>query len=215
MVDYLGPVSEGIVNTLLITFGAFAVGAIIGIPVALARSARWRAFRVLGVSYVELLRGVPPIAWLFIGYYGIAQFDIRIDAMTAAIGGLGLISGAYIAEIYRAGLRAVPVGQWEAGRAIGFTGPGLYRHVIVPQALATVFPPAATYLIGLLKDSAIASVIGASEITAHALGEQQAQSTQGMSVFLAAAVIYMAISLPLGGLSRVVDVRLTRRLTGA
>lgn len=214
MLQYLGPISHGITNTLLITFGAFAVGAVLGIPVALARSARWKAVRLLGVSYVEVFRGVPPIAWLFIAYYGLTQFDIRIGAMTAAVGGLGVISGAYIAEIYRAGLRAVPHGQWEAGRAVGLTEIGLYRHVVAPQALVTVFPPAATYIIGLLKDSAVASVIGASEITARALAEQQ-HSFHGLSVFLAAALIYLAISLPLGGISRMVDARLTRRLVGA
>jgi polar amino acid transport system permease protein len=214
VLHYLGPISQGIGNTLLITFGAFALGAVLGIPVALARSSRRRAVRLLGISYIEIFRGIPPIAWLFIAYYGLTQFGIRIEVMTAAVGGLGIISGAYIAEIYRAGLRAVPHGQWEAGRAVGLTEGGLYRYVVGPQALVTVFPPAATYLIGLLKDSAIASVIGASEITAHALSEQQ-QSFHGLSVFLAAALIYLALSLPLGGLSRLVDARLTRRLAGA
>jgi len=214
VLEYIGPISQGIANTLLITFGAFAVGATLGAPVALARSSRWRALRTLAISFVELFRGVPPIAWLFIVYYGLAQFDVRIASVPAAIGGLGIISAAYLAEIYRAGLRAVPQGQWEAGRAIGLTEGGLYRSVIGPQAVVTIVPPAATYAIGLLKDSAVASVIGAREITALALGEQQ-QSFEGMSVFLAAAVIYLALSLPLGGASRLADAALTRRLVGA
>lgn len=214
VLEYLGPISQGILNTLLITFAAFAVGAVLGLPVALARAARGRPIRVLGVTFVEVLRGIPPIAWLFIAYYGLAQFDVRIDSMVAAIAGLGVISAAYLAEIYRAGLRAVPQGQWEAGRAVGLTEAGMYRSVIAPQAIATVFPPAATYAIGLLKDSAIASVIGAREVTALALGEQQ-QSYEGLSVFLAAALVYLALSLPLGGMSRWVDALLTRRLVGA
>ena len=214
MLEYLGPISAGIGNTLLITFGAFAIGAVLGLPLALARSARWRPVRVGAISLIELLRGIPPIAWLFIAYYGVAQFEVRIESMVAAIGGLGLISAAYIAEIYRAGLRAVPSGQWEAGRAVGLTEGGMYRSVIAPQAIVTVFPPAATYAIGLLKDSAVASVIGAREITALALGEQQ-QNLEGLSVFMAAALIYLAISLPLGGASRWVDGALTRRLAGA
>lgn len=214
MLEYLGPISGGIANTLLITFGAFAIGAVLGLPLALARSSRWRPVRVISISTIELLRGIPPIAWLFIAYYGLAQFEVRIESMVAAIGGLGIISAAYLAEIYRAGLRAVPDGQWEASRAVGLTERELYRSVIAPQALVTIFPPAATYAIGLLKDSAIASVIGAREITALALGEQQ-QSYEGLSVFLAAALIYLAISLPLGGISRWVDGALTRRLVGA
>lgn len=214
MLDYLGPISEGIGNTLLITFCAFAIGAILGVPVALARSSRWRAARVAAISFIELFRGVPPIAWLFIGFYGLAQFDVKIASMPAAIGGLGIISAAYMAEIYRGGLRAVPHGQWEAGRAVGLTEGDIYRFVVAPQAVATIFPPSATYLIGLLKDSAIASVIGAQEITALALSEQQ-QSFEGLSVFLAAATVYLALSLPLGGISRWIDGALTRRLVEA
>jgi polar amino acid transport system permease protein len=214
MLDYLGPVADGIGNTLLITFGAFVIGAVLGLPLALARSSRWRPVRVFAISCIEIFRGVPPIAWLFIGFYGLAQFGLRIDPLPAAIGGLGIISSAYMAEIYRAGLRAVPHGQWEAGRAVGLTQPGMYRYVIAPQALATVVPPSATYAIGLLKDSAIASVIGAQEVTALALSEQQ-RSFEGLSVFLAAAVVYLALSLPLGGIARWIDGVLSRRLVEA
>jgi polar amino acid transport system permease protein len=187
---------------------------LLGVPVAVARNAHRPALRIAGISYVELLRGIPPIAWLFVAYYGLVQFGIRISPMAAAIGGLGLISGAYIAEIYRAGLRAVPHGQWEAARAVGLSELHVYRHVVAPQAAATIFPPAATYLIGLLKDTAVASVIGAAEITAHALSEQQ-QTARGLSVFAAAAIVYLALSLPLGALSRAVDRGLRRRLLAA
>lgn len=214
MLEYLEPISRGIANTLLITFGAFVIGAVLGLPLALARSSRWRLMRVIAVSLIELLRGVPPIAWLFIAFYGLAQFGFKIASLPAAVGGLGIISAAYMAEIYRAGLRAVPHGQWEAGRAVGLSEGHMYRHVIAPQALATIFPPSATYVIGLLKDSAIASVIGAQEVTALALSEQQ-RSFEGLSVFLAAAAIYLALSLPLGGFSRWVDGILTRRLVEA
>jgi polar amino acid transport system permease protein len=214
VLHYVEPISQGIANTLLITFGAFAIGAVLGLPLALARAARWRALRLAAISLIELLRGIPPIAWLFIVYFGVAQFDVRIDSMVAAIGGLGIISAAYLAEIYRSGLRAVPQGQWQAARAVGLTEAEMYRSVIGPQAVVTVFPPAATYAIGLLKESAVASVIGAREITALALGEQQ-QSFEGLSVFLAAAAVYLAISLPLGGASRWIDGALTRRLVGA
>jgi His/Glu/Gln/Arg/opine family amino acid ABC transporter permease subunit len=215
VLEYLEPLSRGIVNTLLVTAGAFAIGAVIGIPVAIARSARLRAARVLAISYVEVMRGIPPIAWLFIAFYGLAQFDIRIASLPAAIAGLGVISGAYLAEIYRAGIRAVPKGQWEAARASGMTERQLYTAVIAPQALVTVTPPAATYGIGLLKDSAIASVIGAQEITALALSETQRGAGEGLSVFLAAALIYLAISVPLGLASRRVDARLEQRLAHA
>jgi polar amino acid transport system permease protein len=214
VLDALGPLSAGIVATIVLTAGAFTLGAVIGVPVAAARASRFRVARIAGGAYVELLRGIPPIGWLFIIYYGLAELELRVASLPAAIIGLGLVSSAYLAEIYRAGLRAVPHGQWEAGRAVGLRAGQLYRRVIAPQAIVTVLPPAATYAIGLLKDSAIASAIGAAEITSHALNENQ-RSAQGLSVFLAAALLYLAISLPLAGLTRGLDGRLSRRLSAA
>ncbi|MCW2994244.1 MAG: amino transporter, permease, region, His/Glu/Gln/Arg/opine family domain protein [Conexibacter sp.] len=215
MFHYIGPIAHGIGSTLTITFAAYAIGLVLGIPIVVARSSRLRVVRLLAISFVEIFRGIPGIAWLFILYYGLAQLDVQISSMTAAICGLGLIAAAYMAEIYRAGLRAVPHGQFEAARALGMGTVQVYRSIVGPQAFVTSFPPAATYVIGLLKESAVASVIGAQEITGVALGQQQEASTQGLSVFLAASAVYLALSLPLAGIARYADVWLARRVAGA
>jgi polar amino acid transport system permease protein len=208
---YVGRLAEGIQYTLLLTFAAFAIGALLGVPVAAARVSRLRLVRLLGIGYVEVLRGVPPVAWLFLLYFGLAQMDVRLESLPAAIVGLGLISAAYLAEIYRSGLRAVPVGQFEAARAIGLGAPRVYSLVIAPQAIRTVVPPAAAFLIGLLKDSAIASLIGVPEVTGLSLRLTQ-QEFEGLAIFTAAGIIYMAMSLPLAALTRWVGARLKGRL---
>jgi polar amino acid transport system permease protein len=208
---YVGRLAQGIEYTLLLTFAAFGMGALLAVPLAAARGSRIRLIRLVSIGYVEVLRGVPPIAWLFLLYFGLAQVDLRLESLTAAILGLGLISAAYLAEIYRGGLRAVPDGQFEAGRAIGLTDARLCFFVIGPQAIRTIMPPAAAFLIGLLKDSAVASLIGVPEVTGLSLRLTQ-QEFEGLAIFTAAGIVYMAMSLPLAALSRWVGLRLRGRL---
>jgi polar amino acid transport system permease protein len=208
--DYAVRLLEGVRFTLILTFGGFLLGAVFALPVAALRRSRFRIARVAAIAYVETLRGVPPIAWLFLLYFGLAQVDIRLSSLTAGVLGLGLIATAYLAEIYRAGLRAVPQGQLEAARAVGLGTAATYRHVVGPQAVVTIVPPAAAFLIGLLKDSAIASLIGVPEVTGLALRLTQ-QEFEGLAIFAAAGLVYLALSLPLAGLARWLGARLTLR----
>lgn len=209
--EYVVRLLAGVQFTLILTFGGFAIGAVLALPIAAARNSKVRVLRLLAISYIETLRGVPPIAWLFLLYFGLAQVDVRLGSLTAGVIGLGLIAGAYLAEIYRAGLRAVPHGQLEAARAVGLGGVRVYRHVIGPQAIVTIVPPAAAFLIGLLKDSAIASLIGVPEITGLSLRLTQ-QEFEGLAIFTAAGIVYLALSVPLAALARWVGTRLTARM---
>jgi polar amino acid transport system permease protein len=211
VIDYLGPLSAGIGHTLLVTGASFAIGLLLGLPLVAMRRSGWLPARALAVGFVELTRGIPPIAWLFLLYYGLSQLGVRIDSLVAAIAGLGVISAAYMSEIYRGALRAVPRGQFEAARSVGLSRAQVYRFVIVPQVVVTALPPAATYAIGLLKDSAIASVIGVPEVTALAFNETQ-QDFRGLSIFAAAGLIYLAMSVPLAVIARGLGARLDRRL---
>lgn len=211
MLHILEILAKGIGNTLLITFGAFLLGALLALPLVTIRIAGPRPLRWLVIAVVDLLRAVPPIVWIFVIFFGLPQAGLRFQPVPAAILGLGLIAGAYLSEIYRAGIRGVPRGQWEAARAVGLSGPRLVWLVIVPQAVRVVIPPAGTYLLGLLKDSALASIIGVSEITFHAYSEAQ-QSLEGLRVFSIAAVVYLALSLPIAFGGRWISQRLNRHL---
>lgn len=211
---YFGPIQRGVKYTLIVTFASFAAGILGGIPLVVMRVSRVRMLRLAAVAYIEILRGIPPLTWLFVLYFGVATSLIRvfpISVLTAAILTLGLITAAYMAEIYRSGIQAVPSGQWEAARALGLRERKIYQLVVFRQALATVIPPGATYLIGLLKDSALASTIGVQEITFQANAEV-AQNFRGLQVFLVAAVFYVALSLPLAFVSRHLDRRLRLHL---
>jgi His/Glu/Gln/Arg/opine family amino acid ABC transporter permease subunit len=183
-----------------------------GAPLALARRSRYAALRGIARGYVDVVRSIPPITWLFLIFYGLPNAGITFAPLASGIIGLSLISAAYMAEIYRAGLGAVSGGQWEAGRAIGLREPDILARVIGPQAARVIGPPAATYAIGLLKDSAVASTIGVGEITFHA-GAATQQEGHGLSIFLAAAILYILLSLPLAVMSRHVDRRMRARFS--
>ncbi|KUO18066.1 amino acid ABC transporter permease [Streptomyces dysideae] len=211
MLHYLSVLANGIGQTVAITVTSFVVGAVLGLPLALMRYAGPLPVRVIGGAVVETVRAIPPIVWLFIVFYGIGSGSVQLSTFAAAVIGLGIIAAAYLSEIYRAGLKAVAQGQWEAAQALGLPRLAIYRKVIFPQMLGVVIPPSATYAIGLLKDSAIASIIGATDITFYATQETQA-TLQGLSIFGLAALLYIALSIPIAATSRITDRKLTERL---
>ena len=194
-------IANGIGTTATLTISSFALGALIAIPVALARVSPSAVLRVLAGSYIQIVRGVPPIVWLFVIYFGLAQYKLTFTSMNASILGLSLISAGYIAEIYRAGLTSVPAGQTEAAHALSLSKASSFLNVTAPQALVAVIPLSIAYFIGLIKDSAVASVIGALDITAMALAVSK-RTADGLLVFIAAGAVYLMISLPVAALGR-------------
>jgi polar amino acid transport system permease protein len=210
MTRILSVLAEGIAQTVTITAGAFVLGAVLGFPLALMRRSPYRVLRAPAIAVIEILRAVPPIVWLFIVYYGIGTDVVRLSTLEGAVLGLGLIASAHLAEIYRAGIGAVARGQWEAATALGLPRRAVYQRVVLPQALVVVVPPAATFAIGLLKDSAIASVIGATDVTFRAYQETQANG-HGLTVFAIAGLLYIALSLPIAAVARYTDRILARK----
>lgn len=199
--------AEGVQATLIITGASFGLGALLAIPVAALRHVKIRVVRFVAIAFVELFRGIPPIAWLFMIFFGLPQFDIKLDAMPAAIVGFSLISAAYISEIYRAGLRSVPVGPTEAAHSLGLSTLRVYTLVVAPQAIRVVIPLAIAYLISLLKESTIASVLGVADIAGLAVLETR-QNFNGMEVFTSAAAMYLCLSIPIGLFGRYLGDRL-------
>jgi polar amino acid transport system permease protein len=209
---YIAALADGIGTTLILTASAFAIGCIAGVPLALARRSRHAVLRMPAATFVEIARGIPPIAWLFIIYFGLSQQGLlSLQTTTAAAVGLGGIAAAYLCEIFRASLGSVHRGQWDAALAVGFSSLAIYRDVIAPQAFRVAVPMAATYAVGLLKESAVASTIGAQEITFQAF-EQSQRHADGLRVFVIAGALYIALSVPLAIIARTLDRRLTQRL---
>jgi polar amino acid transport system permease protein len=204
MKDIITALVQGIGTTVAITLCSFAVGAVLGLPLALARRSKVAFVRWPAGALVEVLRSIPPLVWLFIAYYSVGVDILPLSVFQSAVLGLGLIAAAYMCEIYRAGLAAVPVGQWEAAQALAMPTVATYVRVAAPQAAVLVIPPAATFLIALLKDSAVASVIGATDITFLAFQEARV-TLQGLSVFSLAAALYLLLSVPVAIVARVSD----------
>jgi polar amino acid transport system substrate-binding protein len=198
---------QGALVTLAISTAAMALAVLLGLALALARHA-WPRAGVVAAAYVEVFRGTPVLLQLFVIYYGLAGV-LALSPWTAAILGLGLNYAAYEAEIYRAGLAAVPRGQLEAAWVLGMSTPLALRRVVVPQALRIALPGMTNDFIALLKDSSLVSVITVVELTKRMT--IAAVDLHGWLVPGAlCAGLYFAMSYPLSRLAR----RLERRLGG-
>jgi polar amino acid transport system permease protein len=214
MLHMLSVVSHGLGLTVLLTCSGLGIGIVFGAVLAAGRMSPLRVVRYAATLIVDVFRGVPPIALLLLIYFGFGQSLFTMTGELAAIIGLGLISAAYMAEIFRSGIESVPSGQWEAGHALGLRGVTLLGRVIIPQALIVSVPPAATFAVGLLKDSALASALGVQEITLRAVDEQN-RGGSGLLVFAAAGILYLALSLVVGAFGRGLGLRLGRHLERA
>lgn len=211
MLSFLPILVQGIGTTLLVTALAFVFGAIWAVPLTAARMSRVKVLSFVATAYIEVFRGVPPLVWLFVIFYGIPRSFLQLTTLQAATIGLGLVAGAYIAEIYRSSIRSVRKGQWEAASALGLRGRITFLKVVLPQAVIVCIPSAITYLIGLLKDSSVASVIGTQDITTLAYAEAR-RSFEGMEVFLMAALLYILLSIPIAMVARATGARAARYL---
>ena len=211
--DPVTAVLRGVPMTLYLTFGAFAIGAVGGLPLALAlRSETWPV-RIVSRVVVDFVRGVPIIVWLFVLKFGLAGEGIRFTPLTAGVIGLGLVSAAYLAEIYRGGLQTVPIGQLEAANALGLSRSVTFQRVIAPQAFRIVSPSVATYLMGLFKDSSIASTIIVGEIVFQAQSyARQHPTAVGIIPYIVAGLIYIVLSIPVAYFSRKLDRRMREEI---
>ncbi|MCB9482060.1 MAG: amino acid ABC transporter permease [Desulfobacteraceae bacterium] len=162
---------SGAVITLQLTIGAIAIGLLLGIFLGMGRVSRTLCFRWFSGFYVQIFRGTPMLLQIFFIYFGVPQLfniitgqSMSPDPLLVGIIALGLNSGAYVAEIVRAGIQAVGQGQMEAGRSIGLSYTQTMRHIILPQAMKKIIPPLGNEAIVLLKDSSLVSVIGTQEL---------------------------------------------------
>jgi His/Glu/Gln/Arg/opine family amino acid ABC transporter permease subunit len=196
-------------NTLRMTALAFVLAFAVGLLLALAKLSPLPPLRAFATAYIEVMRGIPALAVLFLIYFGLADFGIVFNAFPAAVIGLGLNGAAYMAEIFRAGIQSIHAGQMEAALTVGMTPLAAMRWVVLPQALRVVLPPLANFGIALLKDTSVASIISAPELMLRAR-DLASSSFEPMEVFLLAAAIYLAMSLPVSFLTRRLEARFAR-----
>jgi polar amino acid transport system substrate-binding protein len=211
---YFPELIRGAGLTVLISLLSMLLAVALALPIALARLYGPAPLQWLATGYVEFFRGIPVLLLLFFIYYGLPgmakQFglgvSLQLDALQAAILGFGLNYAAYEAEIYRAGISAIPPGQWEAAASLGMSSALTFRRIILPQAIRTILPPMTNDFVALFKDTSVVSVIAVVELTKEY--QMLARSTmQYLEIGLATASLYLIMSVPLGYLSRYLEHR--------
>jgi len=201
-----GPLLVGLWITLEISLASLVLALALGLVAGLARVSANPAARNLATTYVELIRGTPLLVQIFIFYFFIGTV-LDLSPFTAGVAALSVFSGAYVAEIVRAGIEAVPRGQMEAARSLGMGAAQAMRWVILPQALRKSLPPLAGQFISLVKDSSLVSIIAITDLTKA--GREIVSSTFApFEVWFTVALMYLALT---GALSLLVR-RLERRL---
>lgn len=194
----------GAKNTVIIAAFSVLFGVVLGTLLALMKQSKIRILKSLSSAYIEFVRGTPLLVQLFIIYYGL---PINLSAILAGIVALSLNSGAYVAEIIRAGIEAVDKGQIEAARSLGMNHIESMRYIIMPQALKNILPVLGNEFITIIKESSIVSVIGIPEIMYNA-ETVRGNTFKPFEPLLVAAVIYFVLTYSLSKLVR----RFERRL---
>ncbi len=195
--------------TVLLSLVAFVGGGLVALALLLARLAKWRGAE-RGVSlYVQLFQGTPLLMQLFLAYFGLALFGINVPAWRAAGLALTLYTSAFLAEIWRGCVAAVPKGQWEAAASLAMSFGETMRHVIGPQALRIAVPPTVGFLVQVIKGTALASVIGFIELTKA--GTMITNATfRPFTVYACVALMYFALCWPISAWSRRLERKLRR-----
>jgi polar amino acid transport system permease protein len=190
--EYRSLFQEGLRNTFLISIVSLFLALIAGVLACAARLSGWRGLRAISIAYIESIRSTPLLVQIYFLYFGLPTLGIRIPEIQTGILALMLNSGAYIAEIVRAGITSVPSGQIEAGISSGLNYFQRMRFIILPQALGVTVPPLLGQAITLVKDSALLSMISVVELTRSG---QMLTSERFMpaEAFFTVALLYLVI----------------------
>jgi polar amino acid transport system permease protein len=204
--DYWHLFLRGWWGTIALASAALIVSTLFGLLLAFLRRSEWLPLRALATVHVELIRGTPLLSQILILYYGIFHLAGLENRLVASVLILSNFGGAYLSEIFRAGIESVGTSQLESARAIGLTGPQTYRYVIFPQALRVVLPAMAGQFASLIKDSSLLMIIGVEELTQNA--QQVASFTfSSLESYTPLAAGYLILTLPISLASRWLEAR--------
>ena len=194
--------------TLLLSLVAFLGGGLLGLVIAILRTTSSHFLRLLTSGYIQLFQGTPVLMQLFVFYYGLAVlFDVQVDAWPAVALAFTLYSGAFLGEIWRGSIQAIPRTQWEASACLSLGYFQQLRFVILPQAMRISIPPTVGFLVQLIKNTSIAAIIGFVEVTRA--GQLIVNVTfQPMVVYPLVAALYFAVCWPLSLLARNLERRI-------
>ena len=187
--------------TVLLSLMAFAGGAVLGLVLALGRVSQIAVLRRMATAYIQVVQGTPLLVLLFLSYFGISILGLNVPPLLAAALSLTLYTGAFLGEIWRGCIEAVARTQWEAAECLGMNRFGQYVRVILPQAGRIAIPPTVGFMVQVVKNTSLASIIGFLELSRA--GQVVNNSTfQPFTVFAVVAVMYFALCYPLSLASR-------------
>lgn len=193
--------------TLLLTLVAFAGGAMMGLLLAVFRVSPFAPLRVIATVYIQVVQGTPLLVWLFLFYFGLSIAGLSVNAWIAATLAFSVYGGAFLGEIWRGALIAIPKTQWEAGASLGLSFLEQMRYIIMPQAIRSAIPPTVGFLVQLIKNTSLAATIGFVELTRE--GQLTSASTyKPFAVYLTVAAIYFCLCFPLTQWSRSLERKL-------
>jgi polar amino acid transport system permease protein len=207
-IDFL---MSGLQMTLLISATALVFAMIGGLLLALVDMSRYLALRAIGLAIGEVIRNTPILVQLLWVYYVLPiVFNIRISSLAAILIGLSLYMAAFMSEVYRSGIQAVPKGHREAAQVLGLTPFQGFRRIVLPQAIRFTLPPLASNFVQLIKFSSLGAVISVSEITRRGM-ELSSSTFRPLEIFSFIAVVYFFICWPLSMAIRIWEHRLAQR----
>lgn len=196
---------SGLTTTIFLGIVSIVLGLAFGLGLALARLYGTRLLRTAAVAFIDVFRAIPVLVLLVVVYYALPFVGIRLSPFAAAATSLSLVAAAYSAEIFRAGILAVPNGQFEAARALGLRPLPMMARVVLPQAVRIVIPPITSNSINVLKDTALASVVAMPDLLKQATQAQALAANP--TPLITAAGIYLLMLLPMVRLVGLLEAR--------
>jgi len=191
----------GVLWTLCLSVIAFIGGGLVGGAVALCRISPVKAVRWAAIAWIQLIQGTPLLVVLFVCYFGLSIIGLELPGLVAASIAMVIYVSAYLGEIWRGCIESVPRTQWEASECLGMNRFRQYLHVVLPQAARIAIPPTVGFMVQVVKNTSLASVIGFLELSRA--GQVVNNSTfQPFTVFLVIALMYFALCYPLSVASR-------------
>jgi polar amino acid transport system permease protein len=195
--------------TVVLSLIAFIGGSVVGLALLTARLRRWPGVGTAVSAYVQLFQGTPLLIQLFLAYFGLGLFGINVSAWVAASVALTLYASAYLTEIWRGCVNAIPRGQWEAADSLALSFGEKLRHVVAPQALRIAVAPTVGFLVQVIKGTALASIIGFIELTKTG-GMITNATFRPFTVYACVGLMYFALCWPISAWSKHLERKLRR-----
>lgn len=193
--------AEGFLTTLILSILALSLALTLGILFGVLGTSNWRSFRSVNRVYVEFIQNTPLVIQVFFLYHVLPHLGVMLPVFVVGVLGIGVYHGAYIAEVVRAGIQAVPKGQHEAAYSQGFTYWATMRHIVLPQARRMVYPPLTNQAVSLIKNTSVMAMVAGGDLMYHADSWSSGNLYYGPA-YIITGLLYLLLCFPLASYAR-------------